>query len=139
MSRYILFLAKLKEKGRPFLKCAKSQATLWDYPQGYLVVIRDEKVSPFVKFEIILPPPPPLCFSLDPLTNNHCRTWSSVINLWMGSGTYQKVKNPAVSKAKVYQLLRAFKRKCFGGIWCCHIDNALLESSSWYGFIIFLN
>ena len=25
-----------------------------------------------------------------------------------------KVKNPAVSKAKVYQLLRAFKRKCFG-------------------------
>ena len=27
-----------------------------------------------------------------------------------------KVKKPAVSNAKVYQLLRAFKRKCFGGI-----------------------
>ena len=27
-----------------------------------------------------------------------------------------KVKNPAVSKAKVEQLLRAFKTKCFGGI-----------------------
>ena len=25
-----------------------------------------------------------------------------------------KVKNPAVSKVKVQQLLRAFKRKCFG-------------------------
>ena len=25
-----------------------------------------------------------------------------------------KVKNPAVRKAKVYQLLRAIKRKCFG-------------------------
>ena len=24
-----------------------------------------------------------------------------------------KVNNPAVSKTKVYQLLRAFKRKCF--------------------------
>ena len=27
-----------------------------------------------------------------------------------------KVRIPAVSKAKVSQLLRAFKRKCFGGI-----------------------
>ena len=27
-----------------------------------------------------------------------------------------KVKNPAVSKAKALQLLRAFKRKCLGGI-----------------------
>ena len=22
----------------------------------------------------------------------------------------------------------------FWGIWCCHIDHALPESSSWYGF-----
>ena len=27
-----------------------------------------------------------------------------------------KLKNLAVSKAKAQQLLRAFKRKCFGGI-----------------------
>ena len=41
-----------------------------------------------------------------------------------------KVKNPAAcTKAKVYHLLRAFKRKFFGGIWCCHIDHALLKSS----------
>ena len=94
MSRYILFLAKLKERGRPFFKGCKKGGTLWDYPQGHLIVIRNEKVSPFVKLEIILPF---LCFSWDPLTNKHCRT-------------------------------------CFRGIWCCHTDDALLVSSSWYGF-----
>ena len=45
--------------------------TLQDYN---LVDIRHEKVSPFVKFEIILSL---LCFLLDPLTNKHCRTRSS--------------------------------------------------------------
>ena len=55
VSRYILFLAKLKRKGRPFLKVARRKPTLWDYPEEHLVVIiRDEKVSPFVKFERIL-------------------------------------------------------------------------------------
>ena len=39
-----------------------------------------------------------------------------------------KIKNPAVSKAKVQQLLRAFKRKRFGGIRWCHIDHTLHES-----------
>ena len=47
-----------------------------------------------------------------------------------------KVKIPAVSKAKAKQLLRAFKWKCFAGIWWCHIDHALLESV-WYGFTKF--
>ena len=79
VSRYILFLAKLKS--------ARREATLQDYPQEHLVVIRDEKVSPFVKFEIILPL---LCFLLDPLTNKHCRKWDSMINLWIDSRTYQK-------------------------------------------------
>ena len=87
VSRYILFLAKLKGRGRPFLEGARRGITLWDYPQEHLVVIRDEKVSPFVKFEIILPL---LCFLLDPLTSKHCRTWSSMINLWIDSRTCQK-------------------------------------------------
>ena len=47
----------------------------------------DKKVCPFVKFEIILPL---LCFWLDPLTNKHYRTWSSMINLRIDSRTYQK-------------------------------------------------
>ena len=87
VSRYILFLAKLKGRGGPFLEGARKVATLWEYSQEHLAVMRDEKVSPFVKFEIILPL---LCFLLDPLTNKHCRTWSSMINLWIDSRTYQK-------------------------------------------------
>ena len=39
-----------------------------------------------------------------------------------------KVKNPAVSKEKIKQLLRAFKRKSVGRI-CCHTDHALLKGS----------
>ena len=44
ISRYILFLAKLKG--------ARREATLKDYLQEHWIVIRDEKVSPFVKSEI---------------------------------------------------------------------------------------
>ena len=84
VSRYILFLAKLKGRGIPFLKGERREATLWDYPQEHLVVKRDEKVSPFVRFEIILPL---LCFLLDSLTNKHCRAWSCLINLWTDSRT----------------------------------------------------
>ena len=87
MSSYILFLAKLKRRGRSFLEGARRGAPLWDYPQEHLVVIRDEKVSPFVKFEIILPL---LCVLLKLYTNKHCRTWSSMINLWIDSRTCQK-------------------------------------------------
>ena len=49
-------------------------------PPKHLVIIRDEKVSLFVKYEIILPVLC-LCFLLDSLINKHCRTWSSMINL----------------------------------------------------------
>ena len=87
MSRYILFFPKLKGRGRLFLRGTRRGTTLWYFPQEYLVVIRDEKVSPFVKFEIMLPL---LCFLLDPLTNRHCRAWSSMINFWRDSRTCQK-------------------------------------------------
>ena len=33
---------------------------------------------------------PLVCFLLDLLTNRHCRTWSSMINLWRDSRTCQK-------------------------------------------------
>ena len=52
-----------------------------------MVVIRDEKSSPFVKLEIILLL---LCFSLDPLINKHSRAWSFMINLWIDFTIYQK-------------------------------------------------
>ena len=60
-------------------------AQLRDYLQEHSDVIRDEKVSPFLKFEIVLLF---LCFLLDPLTNKHCKTWSSMINLWINPRTY---------------------------------------------------
>ena len=70
--------------------------TLQDYN---LVDIAHEKVSPFVKFEIIQSR---LCFLLDPLTNKHCRTWSFIINLWIDSRTCQEwMNNTFVNKAKV--------------------------------------
>ena len=79
--------------------------TLHDYN---LVHIRHEKVSPFVKFEMILAI---LCFLLDPFTNKHCRAWSSMINLWIDSRTCQKLNNPSVNKAKVqicYSFISAY-------------------------------
>ena len=45
---------------------ARRGNAFWDYSQAYLVVIKDEKVCPFVKFEIILPLP---CCLLDQLYN----------------------------------------------------------------------
>ena len=70
-----------------FWKGARRGTTLRDYHQENLVDIRNEKVSPFVKFEIILPL---LFFSLNPLTNKHFRTWSYLINLWIDSRICQK-------------------------------------------------
>ena len=70
---------------------------------------------------------PVLCFLLDSLTNKYCRTWSSVIDLWIDSRTV-KSKECCCQQGKG---LRAFKRNFFGGIWCCHIDHALLEGSLW--------
>ena len=56
-------------------------------PPEYLAVTRDEKVSPFVKFEVILPL---LCFLLDPLTNKHFMTWNFMKDLCIDSKSSQK-------------------------------------------------
>ena len=109
VSRYIFFLAKLKGRGRPFFKSARRGGTLWDYPQEHLVIIRvikDETVSPFVKFEIILPL---LCFSLDPHTNKHCNTWSSMINLSQPAFTSSKLKIETLEQ-NMFKVLASF--------WC---------------------
>ena len=65
----------------------------------HLVDIRHKKVSPFVKCEIILLL---LRFLLDPLTNKHCMQdmefYDKLVDRFQD---LPKVKNPAVSKAKV--------------------------------------
>ena len=78
VSRYSLLAQTKRKKKDRFWKGARSGTTLWDYPQEHLVVIKYEKVSPFVEFEIILPI---LSFLLDLATNKHRRTWSSMTNL----------------------------------------------------------
>ena len=50
--------------------------------QKHFVVNWDDKVSPFIRFEITLPL---LCFLLDPVTNKHWRIWNYMINLWIDS------------------------------------------------------
>ena len=82
-SRYILFLPKLQEEERPFLEGCKKGHYISRLSQRAL------KVSPFVKFEIILPL---RCILLYPLTNKHYKTWSSMINLMIDSRTRQKKK-----------------------------------------------
>ena len=111
MSRYILFLAKLMGKGRPLSKGARRGAILWDYPQEHPVVIRDEKVSSFVKFKIILSL---LCSLLDPLTNEHGKTWSSMINLWIDSRTYQKLRIPLLARQRSSNYLELSSENVFG-------------------------
>ena len=65
----------------------------------HLVDIRHEKISHFVKLEIILPL---LCFLLDLLKNKHCMQdmdfYDKLVDRFMD---LSKVKNPAVSRAKV--------------------------------------
>ena len=85
--RILCFLNKLKGKGRPFFEGPKKGAALWDYSQEHIVVIREEKISPFVKFEVILHL---RYFLLHLLTGKRCKAWSSMINFWIDSRTYQK-------------------------------------------------
>ena len=71
--------------------------TLQDY--NLVDDIRHEKVSPFVKFEIILPL---LCFLLDPLTNKHCmQDMEFYDNLLHRFQDLSKVNNPSVNRVKV--------------------------------------
>ena len=83
--RYILFLAKQKRRGGPFLRVS----TLCDYSQEHLVIIKNENVCPFVKFEIILLL---LCCLLDPLKGKYCKAWNSLKIFWIDSRTCQKYR-----------------------------------------------
>ena len=111
LPRYILFLAKLKRSGRLFLEGAGRWVALWEYHQEYLAVIKDERVCPFVKIKTILHPH---FYLLDPLTNKHCRAWSSTINLWIDSSTCEKYTILLSARERSNNYVRAFKRKCFG-------------------------
>ena len=113
ISMYILLFAKLKGRGWPFLKGGRrgGEGTLRDFPQEHLLVIRDEKVSPFVKFKIILFL---LYFLLESLRNKHCRTWNSMINLWIDSRTYKKQRILLSAKQRFSNYLEPSKKDVLG-------------------------
>ena len=99
-----------------FGRGAKRGNTLWDYSQEYLVVIRDEKVFPFVKFGTILPL---LCFLLDLLTKKPRRAWSftEFYNKFMDRfQDISKIRNPEnlePSKANVLGHITLSHWPCF--------------------------
>ena len=70
MSRYILFLTKVKGRASIFVGEFKEVGAPSDYPREHVVAMRDKKVSPFEKFKIL---PPLLCYLLDLLTNKYSR------------------------------------------------------------------
>ena len=66
VTRYILFLIKLKGKERPFLEGARMRTTMWDYPEVPMVIIREGKCLAFFEIENNLTLPYKF---LDALTN----------------------------------------------------------------------
>ena len=80
-------------------------------------VIRDEKVSPFVKFELILPF---LCFLLYPLRNKHCRTWSSMINLWIDSRTCEKQRILLIARLRPNNYLELSEENALRNMMLSH-------------------
>ena len=69
---------KWERERKVFLRGCKKGGHIVRLPTGALGCHKRWKVSHFVKFEIILP----LFFLLlGTLTNKHCRTWSSMMNL----------------------------------------------------------
>ena len=113
MIRYVLFLAKPKIRERPFLEGARRGAALWDYPKEHLVVIKDERICPFVKFEIIRPL---LCSFLDPLMINlwidsrTCQKYRIMLSARQRSNNYSELSNLKLLKWKFLRLLSALVR-----------------------------
>ena len=74
VSKYILFLAKLKEIGRTFLEGVKTGRSKRLLP---LVVTREENSFSYCEIWNNLTP---LLLFIRPLTSKHSRVWSSLIN-----------------------------------------------------------
>ena len=85
VSRYILFLGKLKRRG--YVKGCEKGSHIVRLPRRALACLKRWKNLSFCKTwnNFTLP-----LFLIRPLTNNHCRTWSCMINLCIDSRTSQK-------------------------------------------------
>lgn len=99
-----------------------------------MVVIRDETSISFSKTEII---PLFLCYLLETLTNRYSQAWISMIKFVERFQVLSKESCYHQGEGLINTL--SFQEEIIRGIWCCHTDHALLENSSWYGSINFLN
>ena len=95
-------LAKNEEERKAFFGGCKKEG---------IIVIRDEKVRPFVKFEKIVLL---LCCLLDLFTNKHCSAWSSMIILWIDSRTCQKYRILLSAKQRPNNYLELSKENVYG-------------------------
>ena len=143
MSRYILFLVNPKRRGRPFgrvnerwggrivrlppraLGCYKrwkslSFCELWNNPIPPLLLIRPYSILSL------------LCCLL--VTNKYCRTWSSMINLWINSRTYQKYRILLSSRKKSDNYLELSKENVFRNMMLSH-----WQGFTWKFFIIWFH
>ena len=78
------FLAQTEGERKAFFgRVQEGGTTLQDYPQEHLV----EKKSLLLNLKCY-----PSFVFIRPLTNKHCSTWSSMINLWIDSRTCQKYR-----------------------------------------------
>ena len=112
---------------KAFSETGKKKNILWHFPQEHLVIIRDEKVCPFVKFEITLPH---ICFLLNFLTNKHYRTWSSVINLWIYSRICRKLSILLSARQRSDNYWERFKENVLG--------NMLMSYWPWFTWNFFM-
>ena len=79
----------MEEERKAFFGGWKKRGHIVRFSQEHLVVIKDEKVYHFVKFEIILSFP---CCLVDPIPIKHYRARSTMINLWIDSRTCHKYR-----------------------------------------------
>ena len=119
VSRYILFLIKLKRRGRSFSFFGgyKKGGCIVRLPPRALGFHKRRKSLSFVKFKIILLL---LCCLLDPLTNKNCRVWSSMINLWIDSRTCQKNRILLPAKQRCNNYLELSKENVLGNMARSH-------------------
>ena len=117
--RVYSLLGHTEEETKAFFGGCKKGSRIVRLTTGLLVVIRDEKVCPFVTFEIILPL---LCCLLDPAgsANKHYRAWSSMINLWIDSRICQKYRILLSAKQGSNNYLELSKENVFGNLILSH-------------------
>ena len=111
---YSLFSQTEAERKASFEGWKKGErgGTLLDYPQEHLVAMREEKVSLFVKFEIMIQHR--LCFLFEPRTNKHYRTSNSMINFKIHPRTYQKQKILLSARQRSSNYIELSKGNVFG-------------------------